>query len=496
MIGQFVPIILTAGGTLFLSVAIYFGIRYFAYRRSFRLPHQFDFLWIVTSLLFLFLGCFIQPPLEGTISPTLIIWLTFVASLSSFYLLIFVLDQFIVEYFLVSILKVYIPPPLRKVILLFIFLVAVLITVQKVFNINPWAIYAPTSLLSLGVGFAIKDFFQTFFAGVALTRIMRIGDWIEVNGKEGEVSDINWARTVLRTREGDHLFIPNSELQKGSFLSYSYKDRRHRCKIEVGVSYSCPPQKVKRVLVSCAQDVQGVLSNPAPESYQAVYGDFSITYVLNFWVADFLRTKEISGEVLTRIWYAFKREGIEIPFPIRTVHMVQDAPAQVSEITAALIDNIDLFKILTDEERIALLKRLKKETRLKGESIVRQGHDGRSLYMVVQGKLSVKRQKQDGSTVQLGELGPGQFFGELTLLTGEPRSATVQALTDTELLKLDKSDFQEILNQNPALAEKLAEVVTARKTTLSGINESGKGVPAPIEKNDLSRKIRSFFNLD
>ncbi len=496
MMGQFIPIILTAAGTLVLSVGIYFGIRYFAYKRAFRLPHQFDFLWIVTTLLLLFLGCFVQPPLEGTVDPKLIVWLTFVVALSSFYLVIFVLDQFIVEYFMVTLLKIYIPPPLRKVILLLIFLVAVLVTVQKVFNINPWAIYAPTSLLSLGVGFAIKDFFQTFFAGVALTKIVRIGDWIKAGEKEGEVTDINWARTVLRTKAGDYLFIPNSELQKGSFLSYSYKDRRHRCQIEVSAAYAHPPQKVKRVLVSAAQDIAGILPNPVPEAYQGAYGDFSINYVLNFWVTDFRRTKEISGDVLTRIWYAFKREGIEIPFPIRTVHLAQNGSETASEMTSSLLDNIDLFKVLTDEEKLTLVKRIKKETRLKGESIVRQGHDGRSLYMVAQGKLSVTRQKQDGTTVSLGELGPGQFFGELTLLTGEPRSATVRALTDVELLKLDKSDLQEVLNQNPALAEKLAEIVAARKTTLSGIQETGASSSVTMEKRALSQKIRSFFNLD
>lgn len=496
MIGQFVPIILTTSVTLFLSVSIYFGIRFFAYRRSFRLPHQFDFLWIVTTLLFLFVGCFVHPPLDETVSPQLILWLTFVACLASFYLLIFVLDQFIVEYFLVSILKVYVPPPLRKVILLLIFLVAAIVTIQKVFDVNPWAIYAPTSLLSLGVGFAIKDFFQTFFAGVALTRIMRIGDWIDVNGKEGEVVDINWARTVMRTKEGNHLFIPNSELQKGSFLSYSYKDRKLRCRVDVGATYSTPPQKVKRVMVACAQDVPGVLANPAPEAYQASFGDSSINYSLNFWISDFMRSKEISGEVLTRIWYAFKREGIEIPFPIRTVHMVQAEGGVSSEVSAQLLNKIDLFKVLSEEEKATLLKRLKKETRLRGESVVKQGAEGRSLYLVLTGKLTVKRHKKDGGTVQLGELGPGQFFGELSLLTGEPRAATVQAVTDAEFLKLDKSDFQEILSRNPTLAEKLAEVVAARQSTISGIKESAEGVPTSIEKSALSKKIRHFFNLD
>lgn len=497
MLHYIVPLMITVGAVFLISIVVYFAIRYFAYKRSFPLPHRFDLLWILNTLLILFLSISLQSPLEDSISPKILTWITFAAFLLSAYILIFILDQFFVEYFLVSILKVYISPPLRKVIVLGIFLIAVVIGVQKIFSINPWAVYAPTSMLSLGIGIALKDSFQTFFAGLALSKIMHIGDWIQIDGKEGEVVDINWARTVLRTKNGDHLFIPNSELQKGMFTNFCYQGKKHRCRFEVGASYSAPPQKVKRTLIQCAQNVEGVLSYPAPEVLLSGYGDFSIQYLLYFWVDDYSQWREITSDVSTRVWYAFKRENIEIPFPIRTVYMAHEKSEGSDQgQLETMLSKIDLFSMLSQDEKQLIVGKLDRRIYLKGETVVQQGEAGSSFYLVAKGKLEVLRRDQEDKTILLGELGPGQFFGELSLLTGEPRSATVRATMDTEILRLEKVDFQEILNRHPDLAENLAEVVASHKTALSEIKEHKEvGSRIQEQKSALSKKIRNFFNL-
>lgn len=496
MLEHFIPIILTILGILICSVAIYFAIRYFAYKRSFPLPHRFDFLWILLTFLSIFLTVFTQGHLEGSLSQTFLTWTTFSTLLLFFYVMIFILDQFLVEYFLCTVMKIYISPPLRKAMVLFGFAVAVIVAIQKIFSINPWAVYAPTSLLSLGIGIALKDTFQTFFAGVALSKVVRIGDWIQIGDKEGEVLEINWARTVLRSWEGDHLFIPNSELQKGMFLNYSYKSKRHRCKLEVGVSYSAPPKKVKNALLSCLQNIEGIVAHPLPEVILKSYGDSAIIYNLTFWTDHYALWRKITSDVATRVWYAFKREGLEIPFPIRTVQLFKKKIGQESKNFDDLLFKIDLFKMLSNEERRILVQKFHFQTFLEEEIVVEQGSAGSSFYLVLNGKLVVERALKEGKAVTLGELGEGQFFGELSLLTGETRSATVKALADSELLMLEKNDFQEILNRHPALADTLAEVVAARKIALSGLQETSEVVQQQtLEKSALSKKIKSFFNL-
>lgn len=492
-----IPLALTLAGVLILSTAIYFAVRFFAYKRSFPLPRRFDFLWIIATILLIFLSCSVQPPLEGSINAKFLTWIAFALFLLYSYLLIFVIDQFLVEYFLVSVLKIYVSPPLRKTIVLFVFLIAVLVAIQKIFNMNPWAVYAPTGILLPAIGFALKDAFQTFFAGVALSKIVHIGDWIRIGEKEGEVIDINWARTVLRGWEGSYFFVPNNELQKEIFSSFSYKEKRVLYRIQIGASYDIPPQKVKKVLGECAQNVDGVLTNPAPEVLLLNYADFAIQYGLNFWIKDYSRWREISSEVSTRIWYAFKRKNIEIPFPIRTVRITQKEQDLFSPSEPeTVLSQIDLFNPLSSSEKQLIIERLKKQTYLKGEIVVKEGEHGTSFYIVLKGKLEVFRKTRDAKEILIGELTTGQFFGELSLLTGEPRAATIRTLVDSELLRLEKGDFQKILEQHPALAEGLAEMVTLRQSKLAEIKEERElESRVPQQKSAVSKKIREFFNL-
>ncbi|OGR84924.1 MAG: hypothetical protein A2901_01510 [Elusimicrobia bacterium RIFCSPLOWO2_01_FULL_54_10] len=496
MLSAIIPLLITVSVTLLLSAAIYFAIRFFAFKRSFPLPHQFDFLWITATLLVLLLLAVERPPLEGALSPKALVWTTFVTFLLFCYIGIFILDQFIVEYFLVTVLKLYVAPPLRKATVMFIFAIGVLVGMQKIFSMNPWAVYAPTGAISIGIGIALKDSFGMFFAGLALSRVVRIGDWINLGEREGQVTDINWARTVLRTWEGTSVFIPNSELQKTIFQSYSYGDPRQRCRLEVGASYDAPPQKVKNALKACVQNVDGVLSAPAPEVLLLNFADSSIHYALTFWIADYSRHREITSDAATRVWYAFQREGIQIPFPIRTVHMVQGKPESKAQEPETILSGVELFQALSMSERQIVLERLLRHVYLKGEVVVRENEQGSSFFIVHKGRLEVLKSNRDGTSTQLGELTAGQFFGELSLLTGEPRTATIRALADSELLRLEKSDFKEILEKHPHLSEKLAEFVSARQAILTQVT-SRQETPAaaPAAVSNISRKIREFFNL-
>lgn len=496
ILSELVPLLVTAGVTLVISAAIYFSIRFLAYKRSFPLPRKFDFLWITATLLVLFLFCAELPPLQGILSARALSWATFATFLLVCYIGILVMDQFIVEHFLVTVLKLYVAPPLRKAIVMFIFVVAVVVGMQKIFSMNPWAVYAPTGAISLGIGIALKDAFGAFFAGLALSRIVHIGDWINLGDREGQVTDINWARTVLRTLEGTHLFIPNSEFQKSIFCNYSYGDPRQRCRLEVGASYDAPPQKVKSVLLGCVQNVDGVLPFPPPDAQLKAYADSSVNYALTFWVSDYSKHREITSEAATRIWYAFKREGIQIPYPIRTVHLVQGAPETKPQEPESILSGIELFLMLSPGEKQMVLERLLRHVYLKGEVVVRENELGNSFFIVHKGRLEALKSNPDGSMSTIGELHSGQFFGELSLLTGEPRSATIRAVADSEVLRLEKSDFKEILEKYPQLSDKLAEAVSSRQAVL--LEHASRKDPVPqarVEVSAISRKIREFFNL-
>ena len=322
IIDPLLPLIISCGTVLLASAFIYFAIRYMAHRRAFKLRQRFDFLWAISTILVLFDIASLQFPFEGQVPQPLLNWTAFTAFLLYIYLLVFIIDQFLVEYFLVSALKIYVPSPIRRVIVLLSLAVAIVIGVQIIFDINPWAIYAPTSLISLGIGIALKDSFQMFFAGISLSQIMRIGDWIQVGNYEGEVLDIDWARTVLRTKEGNRLFIPNNELQKQIFINFNIKESRYRCQLEINAAYKFDPEKIKQILLSCATEASGILTDPAPQVFLKSYKDFSVQYHLHFWVTDYAQSPDYCSLVSEKIWHAFKKENIEVPMPTQTVHIL------------------------------------------------------------------------------------------------------------------------------------------------------------------------------
>ncbi len=491
----------TIFGITLLSIAIYFAIRFLAYKRSFPLPHQFDFLFIVLTILSLFLTSSQIGPLDGLISIKVITWTHFLIYLLTWYLCIFIIDQFLVSYFLITVMKMPVSPPMRRVIVLAIVLFAILIGMQKIFNINPWAVYTPTAALSLGIGYALKDAFQTFFAGLAISQIVRIGDWVQIESVEGEVLTITWARTILQTKDGDHVFVPNVEFHHKIFKNFTYRNKNHRCLIKIRAGYGVPPLKVKETLLTCAEGVPGVLLEPGPDIYLPRYGEYAVDYALVFWIKEYSQWWEISTLVANRIWYAFRRKGIDIPYPIRTLRMSKHDPVYKSEQDMeSLWSKIDLFRVLSPEESKFLMERALKQTYLLGEVVVRQNDFGGSFYLVLSGSLEVVRRTKESKRIVMGKLVAGQFFGELSLLTGERRSATVQVVEDSELLRLEKNDFQEILRKRPDLMEKLAEVLVSRQSSINELTlraETSLPGTSAMEKrkSTVVQKIKDFFNL-
>jgi CRP-like cAMP-binding protein len=196
------------------------------------------------------------------------------------------------------------------------------------------------------------------------------------------------------------------------------------------------------------------------------FGDSAIVYALRVWIDDFLRSDPIDGEVRARIWYAARRAGLEIPYPIRTLV----GPSGVAEDEGAgrrrALDRVDLFAPLDDESRTRVANGLRERRFAAGEDIIRQDAPGDSLFIVDRGLVDV-RVHVDGTYRSLARLGPGQFFGEMSLMTGEPRQATCTAVTDTVCYVLDQATFRCVLDARPSLAEEISGILASRHEELT-----------------------------
>jgi small-conductance mechanosensitive channel/CRP-like cAMP-binding protein len=369
-------------------------------------------------------------------------------------------------------------------------------------NLNVFAV----SSLVVGyiVGNASQDTLGNLFAGLALNaeRPFQIGDWLTVGGHTGILVDTTWRATRLKTKTNDYIVIPNSAIAKESIINYSRPTRSHGCHLQVGVSYDTPPNKVRNVILGVLREAAGVCKDPAPSVYLVGYGDFAVNFTIKFFLDDYAQLDPIQSGVMDRIWYAFRRHGISIPYPVQDVRH-RDAFADEETQRAAggniirqLLSGVELFQSLSAEELEKLANAAKLHLYAAGENLCLEGEAGDSFYIIREGRVAVLVAGAGGPMVTAAHLSRGAFFGEMSLLTGEPRSGTVTAETDVEVLRVSKQDFAGLLKANAELAVTLAAVLEkraeGRRTAMAAQVARG---PAPETRSVMALRIKQFFGL-
>jgi CRP-like cAMP-binding protein len=162
-----------------------------------------------------------------------------------------------------------------------------------------------------------------------------------------------------------------------------------------------------------------------------------------------------------------------------------------------MLRGVDMFAELSDEEKAEVAERLQYAPFARGDIITKQGDASHWLYIVAFGEAEVRYEPPGGTPRVVGTLNPGQFFGEMGLLAGEARYATVVAKTDVECYRLDKAAFQGLLLSRPAIAEEVSRLVGSRRGDLDQAREAfagsrNAGATQPV---DLLARIRRFFGL-
>lgn len=218
------------------------------------------------------------------------------------------------------------PPLLPAVTMFVVYLIAGFVTLRVVFpKLELGGLIATSAVTSLVLGLALQPILSNFFAGLVISveRPFRINDWIKIGEFEGRVVSITWRTTHLRTRENDNLVIPNSKLADERVVNFYYPHPMHLERIHVGASYDVPPYRVRRALLESIAGVPGILDKPTPEVFVPRFDDSSIGYELRVWLDDVANAPRIASEVRGRIWEVFRKEGITIPYPIRTLEIAR-----------------------------------------------------------------------------------------------------------------------------------------------------------------------------
>ena len=346
------------------------------------------------------------------------------------------------------------------------------------------------------VGFALQDTLGNAFAGLAIQveKPFRVGHWIRVGEHEGRVEEITWRATKLRTKETNFVIVPNSTIAKEAIVNFSEPVVPTRLHVDVGASYDAPPDVVKDALLEALRNAAPVLRAPAPTVLLTDFAASSMTYRARFWIADFAGDEDARDQVRVNIYYTFRRRGIEIPFPIQVEYRREFAPPRAPSLTAefaALLGRSALFASLDDDERGALGALGEERLYTCGESIIREGEPGASMFVIAAGQADVTIA---GALVRT--LGPGDFFGEMSLLTGEERAATVIASQPCRLMEITSDAFRRFVMAEPGVFETMQPAVLARRAELLAVREKVAAEHAvPLPDPSFLAQVRRFLHI-
>ena len=357
-------------------------------------------------------------------------------------------------------------------------------------------IFAATAVGAVVVGFALQDTLGNLFAGLAIQieKPFRVGHWVRIADTDGLVSEITWRAVKVRTKSGNFVVVPNSKLSGDIIINYSEPTPETRIEVEVGVSYDHPPNLVKQVILDAIKDQPSVVASRTPEVLMDKFDNSAINYRIRVWTTEFDADERIRDRIRVALFYAFRRNGIDIPYPTQ-VEINKPYIAQSPRDLAgdqAVLGKVSVFASLSNEERAQLTGASTRVLFGKGEMVVREGDAGSSMFVVATGEVVVVLESQ---RQEVARIGAGGFFGEMSLLTGAPRNATVRTTVDSELLEITGGAFRQFVLANPAVVEQIATAVATRRAELEERRASGAAAAHVEPPQTLVDRIRRYLHL-
>jgi len=352
-----------------------------------------------------------------------------------------------------------------------------------------------------GLLLALQEPLRNIFTGLALQMgsLFKVGDWVKTNNSIGRVDGIGWSATTIVTRTGEQVRIPNATVAHE--ILTNYQSGAIRDEVNLGLGYGIAPNHIREVALRLLHDLPEVMRDPPPQVMAWEYGDFAIQYRVRYWISDYDAQERVRDRVVSSLWYALRRHSIEIPNPVLVTpvpdsHAGRRVDADFERELMGDLRQVDILRGLTEEELRTLVPSVAERQFGAGEMIVRQGEVGESMYVIRNGAAEVTLKTPTGEVHRVASLGKSNFFGEAALLLGEPRNASIKALTDVEVLEMDREGFTSLFQNNPQAAERISEVIAIRESERQEIlaKPGGSGGPGGRRQWLLS-KMREIFDF-
>ena len=392
------------------------------------------------------------------------------------------------------------PTLIRNIFTIVAFTIFFLIAFTFLFpDVNLGALFTTSAIFGVILGLALQDTLGNFFAGISLQadRPFQVGDVITVGAQRhtGVVEEISWRAIKIRTFSNHVVLIANSNAAKEP-IEVCPRDNLNARLVFFNTLYTDSPAKTIHVAREAVRETDNVSDKVTPTVRIRNLGDNGVDYEVKYWLEDYAKYNDTDALIRQRLWYAFRRAGLNFAFPTRTLYV--ERPGRVTQrdgdggaITERL-SAVDIFAPLSVDETSMLAQAAVRHVFAPGETVIRAGDEGSSMFVVHKGKVRVQV-SENGRPRTVATLNEGDFFGEMALFTGEPRTANVLALEETEVLEIGHAAMKRVFDTNPDLVESLSFVMAERRQGLA--TQADDSTTSTHSSAGILSAIKRFFGI-
>ena len=366
-------------------------------------------------------------------------------------------------------------------------------------NANLGAVFTTSAIFGVILGLALQDTLGNFFAGISLQadRPFQVGDVITVGSERhtGVVEEITWRAVKIRTFQNHIVLISNSTAAKEPIEVCPRENLNARI-VFFNTIFTDSPAKAIHVVREAVREADNVSPKVAPIVRVRDIGESAMEYEVKYWLIDYAKYNDTDALVRQRIWYAFRRAGLTFAYPTRTLLVERktksgaldgDGGAIIERLAA-----VDIFAPLSAEETAMLAHAATSHVFAPGETVIRAGDPGSSMFVVHNGRVRVQV-SENGRARTVATLSEGAFFGEMALFTGEPRTANIVAIEETEVLEIGHAAMKQVFDTNPDLVESLSYIIAERRQGL--VASENLAATDADQSAGILKSIKRFFGL-
>ena len=386
---------------------------------------------------------------------------------------------------------------IKDIVTIILYIIGILLIFNYFLDIKITVILASSAVLTVVVGFAIQDTLGNLFSGISLNfeESLKIGDWIKIGEYEGKIEQFRWRSIKIRTIDNILILIPNQIASKKEVVNFGYLNSNIALRLKIGVSYKNSPDSVIKTIQKSLKSIDLVLKKPDPIVMVSSFNDFSIEYDIKFWINNYSKKDIINDKIIRKIWYAFKRNNIEIPFPIRNIYIKKDIEPEISkEYIFNSLKKDEIFCSIDDKYLKQLIQEhIEINLYGKGETLIEDGEEGDYFYHIIEGEVEVLKNNK-----VIKVLKNSDYFGEMSLFTGENASASVKTSKESKILKLSSEKFRETVKINEKMAKKLSEVIALRRAELKELKMIESEFPQKNikkETENIFKRMKKYFKI-